>query len=100
MSDIVYTINDIKEQLYPILSRYDIKKAVLFGSYVKGNAHKNSDVDILIDSGLRGLKFVGLIQDIYKALDKEVDVFDVTHLTPDSKIYAEINKDGIIIYEK
>ncbi len=99
MSDKVYTIDDIKQYLYPVFSKYNVKKAVLFGSYVKGNANKNSDIDLLLDSGLRGLKFVGLIQDIHATLDKEVDVFDVTHIIDNSRIYEEINKDGVTIYE-
>ncbi len=61
-------------------------------------ADKNSDVDLLLDSRLRGLKFVGLIEDVRSALDKEVDVFDETHIIPGSKISSEIQKDGIVIF--
>ena len=32
---------------------------------------------MLLDSGLRGLKFVGLIEDIHIALGKDVDIFDI-----------------------
>ena len=100
MIDKIYTIDDIKQYLYPVFNKYSVKRAVLFGSYVKGCADKDSDVDLLLDSGLRGLNFVGLVQNIHSALDKEVDVFDVTHIVPDSLIYAEINKDGVTIYEE
>lgn len=61
-------------------------------------ADKNSDVDLLLDSRLRGLKFVSLIEDVRFALDKEVDVFDETHIIPGSKISSEIQKDGIVIF--
>ena len=90
MCDRIYTIEDIKSVLHP----------VLFGSYVKGLANSRSDVDLLLDSGLRGLKFVGLIEDVRAALDKEVDVFDQTHIIPDSKIFSEISRDGVVIYEE
>lgn len=100
MSDTIYTIDDIKAVLHPIFVKHRVKKAVLFGSYVKGFANQNSDVDLLLDSGLRGLKFVGLIEDVRSALDKEVDVFDETHIIPNSKISSEISKDGVVIYEK
>ena len=53
----------------------------------------------ICDSGLRRLKFVGLIEDVRSALDKEVDVFDKTHIIPNSKIPSEISKDGVVIYE-
>ena len=100
MCETIYTIDDIKTVLYPVFVKYSVKKAVLFGSYVKGLANGQSDVDLLLDSGLRGLKFVGLIEDVRTALDKEVDVFDQTHIIPNSKICSEISKDGVVIYEK
>lgn len=100
MSDTIYTIDDIKSVLYPIFVKHSVKKAILFGSYVKGLATHQSDVDLLLDSGLRGLKFVGLIEDVRSALDKEVDVFDKSHIIPNSKISSEISKDGVVIYEK
>lgn len=95
----IYTVDDIRRVLRPVLNSHNVKKAVLFGSYVKGEATENSDVDLLVDSGLRGLRFVGMIEDIRQALNKDVDVFDITHITPNSKIYSEINKDGVTIYE-
>ena len=100
MASMIYTIDDIKTVLNPVMVSYDVKKAVLFGSYVKGLATETSDIDLLLDSGLKGLKFVGLMEAVREALDKEVDVFDVTHITPNSKISEEIAKDGVVIYEK
>ena len=100
MCDTIYTVDDIKMALHPIFVKHSVKKAVLFGSYVKGLANSNSDVDLLLDSGLRGLRFVGLIEDVRSALNKEVDVFDETHIIPNSKIFSEISKDGVVIYEK
>ena len=100
MCDTIYSIDDIKNVLHPVFVRHNVKKAVLFGSYVKGLAESHSDVDLLLVSGLKGLKFVGLIEDVRAALDKEVDVFDKTHIIPDSKIFSEISRDGVVIYEK
>lgn len=100
MCDTIYTIDDIKAVLHPVFVKHSVKKAVLFGSYVKGLANNHSDVDLLLDSGLRGLKFVGLIEDVRSALDKEVDVFDKTHIIPNSKISLDILRDGVVIYEE
>lgn len=100
MSDKIYTIDDIKTTLSPVLSDYNVKKAILFGSYVKGMANEKSDVDLLLYSGLKGLKFVGLIEDIRCAREKEVDVFDVSHIVPQSKILSEIQESGVIIYQE
>ncbi len=100
MCDTIYSIDDIKSALNPVFAKHNVKKAVLFGSYVKGLANKHSDVDLLLDSGLKGLKFVGLIEDVRTALDKDVDVFDKTHIIQGSKIFSEISKDGVVIYEE
>ena len=99
MCDTIYTIDDIKSILHPVFVKHSVKKAVLFGSYVKGIANQTSDVDLLLDSGLRGLKFVGLIEDVRSALDKDVDVFFFFHIIPNSKIFSEISKNGVVIYE-
>ena len=57
-------------------------------------------MDLLVDSGLRGLKFIGLSEDVRKALDKDIDIFDVTHIEPNSKIDDEIKSTGVLLYEK
>ncbi len=96
----VYTIPQLRDILSPIFGKYDIRKAVLFGSYGKGTASPKSDVDLLVDSGLRGLRFVGFLGDIQNAVGKDVDLFDVTHIIPDSLIDREIQQTGVVLYEK
>ena len=98
MSDAVYTISNIQSILQPVFKAYNIRKAVLFGSYAKGIAEKNSDVDILVDSGLKGLAFFGLLEDVVTALDKNVDMLDTTQIVPDSLVDREIAKSGVLIY--
>lgn len=86
--------------LFPLFRGYDIRKAILFGSYGKRTATEKSDVDLLVDSNLRGLKFVGFLDDVQTALGKEVDLFDVSHIQPGSLIDREIRETGVTIYEK
>ena len=43
------SIQEIKEKITPILQRYGIKKAAIFGSFAKGEAKTSSDVDILVE---------------------------------------------------
>jgi len=96
----IYTIMQLKILLLPIFKQYNVKKAILFGSYSKGLANANSDVDLLVDSGLRGLKFIGLLEDIQELLGKKVDLLDITHIDANSRIEQEIKRTGIIVYEK
>lgn len=93
-------IESIKENLIPVFGRYNIKRAVLFGSYAKGTATERSDIDIYVDSGLRGLKFFGLLEDVTEALQKPVDLIDKSQIEKDSKVMSEIKKTGVLIYGK
>ena len=94
------SIETIKENLIPIFGRYNVRKAILFGSYAKGTANERSDVDIYVDSGLRGLKFFGLLEDVTNALNMQVDLIDSSQVEAESKVLSEINSTGIMIYGK
>lgn len=94
----IYSLPQLTDTLFPLFRDYGIRKAVLFGSYGKGTATEKSDVDLLVDSSLRGLHFVGFLDDIQRTLGKDVDLFDVSHIQPDSLIDREIRQTGVTIY--
>ena len=48
MSETVYTCDEIKQRLQPIFAGHRIRQAVLFGSYSKGTATSQSDVDLTV----------------------------------------------------
>lgn len=99
MSDIIYTTEQIKTILSPVFETYRVHRAILFGSYAKGTPKQSSDIDIWVDSGLRGLAFYGLLEDVVTSLDKVVDLIDSSQIIPDSEIDYEIKKNGVLIYE-
>ena len=94
----VYDIEEIKRRLTPVFQRYGVRKAVLFGSYARGEARPVSDVDILVDSGLMGLAFYGFGFDVSEALQKELHIFDMREVLVDSRIDREIKNTGVRIY--
>ena len=53
-----YTLGQLQARLTPVFSRNSVRCATLFGSYSQGNATAQSDVDLLVDSGLHGLQFL------------------------------------------
>lgn len=97
---VVYTLPQLRAALTPVFMQYGIQKAILFGSYGKGTATEKSDIDLLVDSGLRGLRFVGFLEDVQQAVGKDVDLFDVTHIQSGSLIDREIQATGVTVYEK
>lgn len=94
----LYTISELQNILTPVFAENGVRRAVLFGSYAKGLATDRSDVDLLVDSGLRGLAFYGLLEDVVTALDAQVDLLDVTQLREGSRMDREIRESGIEIY--
>ena len=101
MTQTVYSIEEIKRKLEPIFRAAPIKKAILFGSYAKGQQHSNSDVDIVIDSEgkIRGLDFFGVLEDVTVCLDKQVDLIEKYQIHENSPIYHVIEEEGVVLYE-
>ena len=52
-------LQTIKIQLEPLFKKHGVVRAIVFGSYAKGTATENSDIDIVIDSDglLDGMNF-------------------------------------------
>lgn len=96
------SIEQIKKTITPILKKYHVNRAILFGSYAYGEAVKNSDIDLYIDTDekLKGLDFLELLEILVEALGKDVDLIDKSHIEPNSLILQEIENGGIIIYEQ
>lgn len=76
-------LQSIRKLVLPILRKNDVKKAGLFGSYVRGEQKKSSDIDIIIEppKGI-GFGFVGIQQELEKALGKKVDLLTYKGLSP------------------
>lgn len=72
----VLTIKQIKDKMLPIMAKHQIKEVYLFGSYSRGEAKNNSDVDIYCSSGdIKTLLDQGYLEEeLKKALGKEVDI--------------------------
>ena len=75
------TLSNIKALLSPLVKKYEICGLCVFGSYARGEATPNSDVDIVIEGGnYQGLEYFAMIEEMKKALGKEVDVITQTTL--------------------
>lgn len=49
--DKIYALNEIQAIVNPILQQYGVSRAYLLGSYARGEATRQSDIDLRIDSG-------------------------------------------------
>ena len=81
------SIEGIKRKIIPILHRYGIKKAGLFGSCVRGELREDSDIDILveIDRDLSLLEFIGIKLDLEETLGRKIDLVEYGTIKPQLK---------------
>lgn len=95
------TIEQIKNKISDLFEneyKGQIDFCYLFGSYAKGTAKENSDVDLYVSSNLTGIRFVGLIERIRQKLHKKVDLLRSSELENNIELVNEILKGGIKIY--
>lgn len=96
----VYTIEQIRRIASPIAASYGVKSLSLFGSYARGEATEDSDINLLLDrSGMPGGWAIGgLYSDLSEALGKELDM--VTTTGADRSFLARIQRDEVRLYER
>jgi hypothetical protein len=85
-------IGKLLPRILKILKKYNIKKAGIFGSYVRGEQKKDSDIDILVEppKGI-GFGFVGIQFELEDELKIKVDLVSYNGLSPylEDKILKE-----------
>jgi len=99
MNNTVYTIDEIRRRFLPVTRKYDIAEAFLFGSYARGDATKESDIDFYVKTGkLKNcLDIGGIWVDTEKAMKKKIDiVYNSARI--DQEFEEEMRKDLVKIY--
>ena len=71
-------IEKIKSKIVPLLKKYKVTKAGIFGSYARGDQKKKSDVDILIeiDDNLSLFRIIELKRILEKKLKRKIDLVE------------------------
>ena len=77
----VYTIEDLRRIIAPIAEQYGLRAVYVFGSYARGEANADSDIDLLVDltgTNIRSLFALGSVYcDLESALGKSIDLIPV-----------------------
>lgn len=82
-------IAQIKSKILPILKQAGVKRSSIFGSYVRGEARKGSDIDILVElpKGKSLFDFIDLQLKLEEALGRKVDLGEYSTIKPRLKPY-------------
>jgi predicted nucleotidyltransferase len=77
-------IEQIKKLAVPILQRYGVKRAGLFGSWARGDMTGSSDIDILVKTGenMSLFEFVHLKHELEDALERQIDLVEYQTIKP------------------
>ena len=99
MQTSVFTMEQIAAAVKPLADKYRVKEIYLFGSYARGEADENSDLDFLVFGGemFRRTMIFALAEDLREVLKKNVDVFEITEVNPGSNFYQTIRKEKVLV---
>lgn len=98
MVDNIYSVNEIRDIVVPIAKQHHIGRVYLFGSYARGEATADSDIDLRVDKGsVKGLFALGAFYaDLEDGLGKHLDLLTTGSL--DQKFLQSIAKEEVLIY--
>ena len=97
-ASIVLKIETIKETVSNVCAKYKVDACYLFGSYAKGKARSDSDIDLMIVSELEGIEYYQLLGDLENNLNKKIDLIRLETAIQNVKLMNEILKEGVKIY--
>ncbi len=84
-------IDDIKNKALPLLKKYKVEKAGIFGSTVRGDYKNDSDIDILVsfpqNAGISLFEVAGLKIDLEETLGAKVDLVQYDVIKPALRNY-------------
>ncbi len=94
----VETVSTIKKRSLPILRRHVVKRAGIFGSFARGEAKANSDVDFLIEYKTKNKSLFDLVDlksELEDILGRKVDI--VTYNSIYWRIREQILAEQVVI---
>ena len=103
----IYTLEELREKIKPIAEKYEIPAVYIFGSYARGEATEDSDVDVLFDgrgTKLRGMMIGALYADLEESLQKQLSLVETDALEePRVKLrrpwfYENVNREKVKVY--
>ena len=97
MSEKILSLDDIQKIVRPLAEKYHISEVYIFGSYARGEADGESDVDILAVGG-EGFKLTNILAFGYElsvAFGRDVDAFELRELKKNTDFYASVMRDRV-----
>ena len=100
----IYTLDEIKKRVFPVIQKYNIPAMYLFGSYARGEATEESDLDFLVDTtgtNLTSLLSLGALYcDLEEVFQKSIDLITVRSVMQNVETESERSFRDTVIRER
>lgn len=90
------TAAEIEACIRELIHRYHAEYALLFGSYARGDATVESDVDVVVVGGanFRKMNILAFAEDLRAMTGKAVDAFEICELNEGTPFYDAVMREG------
>lgn len=100
----IYTLEEIRSRTLPIIQKYHIPAMYLFGSYARGQATEDSDLDFLVDTtgtDLTSLLRLGALYcDLEDAFEKRIDLITVRSIMQNTDMPSDVDFRNAVLKER
>lgn len=92
-------LDEIKVLVSSLVKKYNAEYAILFGSYARGEATRESDIDIIIVGGTNfsALDVLAFGEELRELTNKKVDAFELREVEQNTEFYQSILREGVKI---
>jgi len=95
----VLTLQEIESVVRSLLAKYSAEYALLFGSYARGEATPESDIDVIVVGGDNFIPrdIFALAEELRELTGRNADVFEMREVNTGTPFYESVMKEGIRI---
>lgn len=93
------TRNELETIIRTLLRKYNAEYVLLFGSYARGEATADSDIDVVVVGGdkFHAKDIFAFGEDLRQLTHKEVDAFEIREVNTGTPFYENVMNEGVRI---
>lgn len=95
----VLTKNELEALIRILLRKYNAESALLFGSYARGEATAESDIDLIVVGGenFKVKDIFAFGEELRQMTNKNVDAFEIREVNKGTPFYETVMNEGVRI---
>ena len=94
----IMTMKELESVIRALLHKYHAEYALLFGSYARGEATADSDIDVVVFGGkdFRPADIFAFGEELRQLTNKEVDAFEIREVNVGTPFYNAVMEEGVL----